>query len=341
MALTLRCAPVPLWSFLLIPLGVVVLWAFPKTQSTLDAWSSKIPRGDINHATSPKDKNTPELLSFAISQDDVGLTSSQTELPTVGAWSSSTSAADDVAFPTNQPTPEVQSSSTSAADAIAHTTSQKELTTPEAPSSITSMAGDVISPREDDVTLTTSQKELSTLEAWSSTSGNTSSETPHRGDVAPATEQHDAKPETVEVKRSRPFFLFWTGDLSTRADTLFTLELAMELASLGCKVVVEGVSYQALPAEYRQDTFTIRANPRLRLVLSGQNDTAWNAISAIDGEMPQYIVCFSSLWAPFFFQLPHGYPDVRLVWYFYSPLSCNQSQDQGCCKRVTFNTVCQ
>ncbi|CAK9047529.1 Putative serine/threonine-protein kinase nek3 [Durusdinium trenchii] len=142
----------------------------------------------------------------------------------------------------------------------------------------------------------------------------------------PLWEATPSKPD-VEVK---PFakelhFLLLINDFSTRADTNFALQLAQELVSLGHQVVLESpVDGMLLKDLEPQPGLVARVNPRLETVLSGQNDAFWDAIQ---GELPHFIVCFSSLWNASLYRLSDKHPGVRLVWYFYKPLACDSPKE--------------
>lgn len=143
--------------------------------------------------------------------------------------------------------------------------------------------------------------------------------------------QDDTGPVFLEqpvetVVAPSPLFLLWAYDFSMRTDSGFMLEFAAELIALGYRVVMESPSDGALPQRlYPQHAFTARVNPHLQKVLSGHSGAARNAIDAI-GESPEFIVCFSSLWAPFFLQMPDK-NDLRAIWYFYTPQRCDTSKD--------------
>ncbi|CAK9067528.1 unnamed protein product, partial [Durusdinium trenchii] len=143
--------------------------------------------------------------------------------------------------------------------------------------------------------------------------------------------QDDTGPVFLEqpvetVVAPSPLFLLWAYDFSMRTDSGFMLEFAAELIALGYRVVMESPSDGALPQRlYPQHAFTARVNPHLQKVLSGHSGAARNAIDAI-GESPEFIVCFSSLWAPFFLQMPDK-NDLRAIWYFYTPQRCDTSKE--------------
>ena len=101
-------------------------------------------------------------------------------------------------------------------------------------------------------------------------------------------------------------FLLWTPSLSEDFATDFLFDLARELQLSGHTVLVESAG----DTKEHSDVH-VKSNPRLHDVMMGTM-APWDAIA----DVPDFIICFSSLWNLTFFELPKARP-VRMVWYFY------------------------
>ena len=116
-------------------------------------------------------------------------------------------------------------------------------------------------------------------------------------------------------------FLFWMKDFSS-ADSLFAMDLADEIAALGYRVILES----PVDGLGEHPRLTTRVNPFLKKILSGEKIDLWDVLH---GELPQFILCFSSLWSSFLFEVPAWkHLDIRWLWYFYKPLQCKGLQDR-------------
>ena len=125
--------------------------------------------------------------------------------------------------------------------------------------------------------------------------------------------------DRAEVPGGEPEYLFrlWVYDVyDFSVETSYVLEMASELEALGHRVLVE--SAVVVKGAVRG----VRVNPHLKQVLESEPGAAESAIKAFGGSQTMVIWCFSSLWTPFFLQLPVVQPAVYVVWYFYEPLPC-------------------
>ena len=148
-----------------------------------------------------------------------------------------------------------------------------------------------------------------------------------RKEDPPTVGKSQTRVEDDENEKSRPLFLFWTHEFSMGGDVSFMLEFAAELVAAGYRVVIESPVDGVLPQDlYPPHAFKARVNPRLGKILSVRKGEKVDPMEAID-DLPQYVICFSSLWSSFFSQLSRAHSGVKFVWYFYHPLTCSQPQD--------------
>ena len=147
-------------------------------------------------------------------------------------------------------------------------------------------------------------------------------------------ERQDAEMELLTPRHSSDFkvlnqskllIALWVCDFKRRPDTLFILDFAASLAELGHKVRLESpVDGEVLRELHPQYDFGAKINVNLQNLISGKS-SAW--MDAADEDLPQLIIFFSSLWSQFFIRMPHGHPDVHLVWYYYEPHQCPRPKD--------------